>query len=215
MSFIAEIQACQNSKLRPTTTRVTNALGQTYHESKNQDGSFEIECRLVNSNGLFMVIDVSPDEKLHHVLDGVYIGSQDAAHNLSGLQECQITHVLNVASGVRNVFPEQYKYFNIELLDVPETDVRSVFAHTNDFIQRAIAENGRVLVHCNAGVSRSSCIVLAYLLGVRRMAYDEAYKLVKVARPNIRPNTGFVHQLKAYANETLQNGNFESMNPIS
>ena len=201
MPFMDELQECRRSKLRPTTTRVTNALGQTHHESKQEDGTFRIQSPAINADGLFMVIDTSPDEKLHQVVDGVYIGSQDAAHNLSGLQECQITHVLNVATGIRNVFLDQYKYFNVELLDVPETDVRCVFERTNEFIRQAVAEHGRVLIHCNAGISRSSCIVLAYLLGVHRMAYEEAYKLVKAARPNIRPNDGFVRQLKDYANE--------------
>jgi protein-tyrosine phosphatase len=57
------------------------------------------------------------------------------------------------------------------------------------------------LIHCNAGISRSSTIVLAYLLGIHRMKYEDAYTLLKTARSNIRPNDGFVQQLKEYAAE--------------
>jgi atypical dual specificity phosphatase len=201
MSFLSDLQAYSQSKLQRTTTRVTNGLGQTHHESKSQDGAFEICDKSTDSNGPFMIIDSSPDEKLHHVIDGVYIGSQDAAFNLPALNEFKITHILNVATGIKNAFPEQYKYLNIELLDVPETNIRKEFTRTNEFIQQALADNGRVLIHCNAGISRSSTIVLAYLLGIHRMKYEDAYTLLKTARSNIRPNDGFVQQLKEYAAE--------------
>ncbi|UJR11780.1 hypothetical protein I4U23_015960 [Adineta vaga] len=204
MSFLSDLQAHSRSKLRPTTTRVTNSSGQTHYESKSEDGKFEIFDRSINSNGTFMVIDTSPDEKLHHVIDGVYIGSQDSACNIAGIDECKITHILNVATGIRNVFPEQYTYLNIELLDVPETNIRKVFVQTNQFIQQAVADKGCVLIHCNAGISRSATIVLAYLLGIHRMKYEDAYRLLKTARSNIRPNDGFVQQLKEYAAEITQ-----------
>jgi hypothetical protein len=85
MSFLSDLQAYSQSKLQHTTTRVTNGLGQTHHESKSQDGTFEICDKSTDSNCPFMIIDSSPDEKLHHVIDGVYIGSQDAAFNLPAL----------------------------------------------------------------------------------------------------------------------------------
>ncbi|CAF1290280.1 unnamed protein product [Adineta steineri] len=204
MSFLSDIQAGSQLKLRPTTTRVTNSLGQTYHESKSDDGTFEISDKSNDSNGTFMVIDDSPDEKLHHVIDGLYIGSQDAASNLPCLNECKITHILNVATGIQNAFPHQYNYLDIELLDVPETNISKVFTQTNKFIEQALADHGCVLVHCNAGISRSASIVLAYLIGIHRMQYEEAYQLLKKARVNIRPNDGFVRQLNEYAAEIEQ-----------
>lgn len=38
------------------------------------------------------------------------------------------------------------------------------------------------MVHCLAGVSRSVCLVLAYLIKFREFSYDEAYYLVKIKR---------------------------------
>ena len=208
MSFLSDLQVGAQLKLRPTTTRVTNSLGQTYHESKTEDGTFQTCDKSTNSSrGTFMIIDNSPDEKLHHVIDGVYIGSQNAAFNHEGLNECKITHILNVATGIKNAFPEQYNYLNIELLDVPETNISKVFTQTNEFIQQALNNNGRILVHCNAGISRSSSIILAYLIGIHRMKYDDAFQLLKTARSNIRPNDGFVKQLKDYAMEIIRRNN--------
>lgn len=201
MSLRSDIVDYSRSKLRPTTTRVTNSLGEMIFESKSGNGTFQFCGKSTDSNVSFLEIHSSPDEKLHHVIDGLYIGSQDSAMNMSALNQCKITHILNVATGIENAFPEQYKYLNIELLDLPQTNIRQVFSQTNEFIQQAITDNGCVLVHCNAGISRSASIVLAYLLGRHSMKYDDAYELLKRARSAIRPNIGFVQQLKEYAAE--------------
>jgi protein-tyrosine phosphatase len=46
-----------------------------------------------------------------------------------------------------------------------------------------------------AGVSRSSSVVIAYLIREKGMTYDEAFGIVKVKRSIIDPNRGFVKQL--------------------
>lgn len=55
-----------------------------------------------------------------------------------------------------------------------------------------------MLVHCQAGISRSASIVISYLMERFSMSYDEARKYLKARRPQIDPNDGFVKQLKSY-----------------
>lgn len=203
MSFLCELQNCSQSNLRRTTTRVTNLIGQIFFESKSNDGTFEVSGCSPEVNPIFMEIYNSLDTKLHHVIESIYIGSQHSATNLTRLNEHKITHILNVAAEVKNAFPEQYKYFNIKLFDRPQTNIRQVFSHTNEFIQQAIAENGRILVHCDFGISRSSTIILAYLLGVHRMPYEAAFDLLKATRPFIKIHVEFIQQLKEYSTEIL------------
>uniref|UniRef100_A0A1I7X3R8 protein-tyrosine-phosphatase n=1 Tax=Heterorhabditis bacteriophora TaxID=37862 RepID=A0A1I7X3R8_HETBA len=59
----------------------------------------------------------------------------------------------------------------------------------------------KILVHCNAGISRSSTFVISYLMKYQQRTLDEALGMVKAVRPVIRPNDGFMHQLKMFENK--------------
>ena len=51
--------------------------------------------------------------------------------------------------------------------------------------------NERVLIHCAAGISRSSTITLAYLIKYENMKLDDAYSLLRSKRKMAYPNSGF------------------------
>ena len=54
------------------------------------------------------------------------------------------------------------------------------------------------MVHCEAGVSRSAAVVVAFLMRDEGLPFDAAYARVRAARPCISPNLGFVAQLQEY-----------------
>lgn len=62
---------------------------------------------------------------------------------------------------------------------------------------------GRVLVHCQAGISRSATICLAYLIQSRRVRLDEAFDFVKQRRGVISPNFSFMGQLLQFETQVL------------
>jgi dual specificity MAP kinase phosphatase len=62
-------------------------------------------------------------------------------------------------------------------------------------LDEARIKNGKVLVHCQAGISRSPTIVIAYLMKIKNLTHDSAYHLVKSKRGIIEPNIFFVSQL--------------------
>ena len=78
-----------------------------------------------------------------------------------------------------------------------------MFHQVADKIHEVSKRGGHVLVHCVAGVSRSSSLCIAYLIKYKRMTLRQAYYHVKQRRPIIRPNVGFFRQLIDYEKKIL------------
>lgn len=64
-------------------------------------------------------------------------------------------------------------------------------------------EGGKVLVHCEAGISRSPTICMAYLMKTQRLRLEEAFDAVRQRRAVVSPNFSFMGQLLQFENEVL------------
>uniref|UniRef100_A0A0N5CFB6 Dual specificity protein phosphatase 14 n=1 Tax=Strongyloides papillosus TaxID=174720 RepID=A0A0N5CFB6_STREA len=81
---------------------------------------------------------------------------------------------------------------------IKDLSSENIFSHLEplaDQIHLILADGGKVLVHCVAGVSRSATICLAYLTKYYCKNLREAYHLMCSKRPMVRPNLGFWRQL--------------------
>ncbi|KAF3707937.1 Dual specificity protein phosphatase 19 [Channa argus] len=188
-SLAQEIQGFSKNRLKKQCTHVTTVTGRKLLERRSNGGEVEQVEELEEGSGCGFVEDKSLD---------LQIASQDAVHDIDTLQRYKVSHVLNVAYGVINLFPDQLVYKTLQILDLPETDITSYLGECSTFIDQAREQNGVVLVHCNAGVSRSSSIVIGYLMMREGLSFDEAYSQVKLARPSMHPNPGFYQQLQSY-----------------
>lgn len=94
-------------------------------------------------------------------------------------------------------YPSKLSHLHIPLYDSSDQNLNEYFDDAIEFIDKHI-KNGNVLVHCYAGISRSSTIVLAYLVKKCNMKLKQAFLLVKERRYIIDPNPGFVQQLKEF-----------------
>lgn len=60
-----------------------------------------------------------------------------------------------------------------------------------------------ILVHCQAGISRSPALVIAYLMAHSGLSLHDAYRWVKSKRSVISPNFAFLGQLCAFEADLL------------
>lgn len=67
--------------------------------------------------------------------------------------------------------------------------------NTKKIKDEAKKNNSKVLVHCQAGVSRSPTIVIAYLMRQFGISMNDAYNKVLQMRPIIAPNIAYYSQL--------------------
>ena len=96
--------------------------------------------------------------------------------------------------------PENFEQLTFKLDDNQNQKVTDCFEEAFHFIEKQ-RKKTNVLVHCAAGISRCSTILISYLMRKYELSYEEAYSKVKTKRSCIQPNSGFEKQLRAYENE--------------
>ena len=133
---------------------------------------------------------------ISRITDTLYISGKEDCMNLSVLQKNGITHIINMTTDIPNHFIEnQIHYLNLQALDSHKQTLSQFFQIAFGFIEAAKEKNGRVLVHCHAGISRSSSMVIAYLMWSRGWRFGDTIVFVKKQRSCIDPNIGFIGQL--------------------
>jgi dual specificity MAP kinase phosphatase len=130
------------------------------------------------------------------ILPFLFIGNERDASNRARLTELGITHIVNVTAHL----PLHFDSDGIEYLRLPASDsgnqnLKQFFAKANEFIEAARLANGRVLVHCQAGVSRSPTIVMAYMMSTTQKTLTDTFATVKDRRSIVAPNLNFMGQL--------------------
>ena len=149
---------------------------------------------------------------LSKVTDQLYLGSEKDVFQLTEkeVNDKNITRILSVQqNSVENqkFYPENRivkdKFKNIKFMHVKASDVTSTnliddFERCISFIDENIEKGGATIVHCQAGISRSATVCLAYLIKKRGYTLDEAFDYLKNCRSCIGPNFGFLGQLKIF-----------------
>lgn len=130
------------------------------------------------------------------IIDNLYLGAYYNAHNDRELKSFGIKTIVNLAREVPECEFSGIATIKFDWLDQHNFDIKSELDAVLDVIHSRISEP--VLVHCRAGVSRSASVVIAYLMKYRDMPFDDAHKHVKMMKPNINPNIGFMKVLKEY-----------------
>ncbi|KAH8825100.1 protein-tyrosine phosphatase-like protein [Flagelloscypha sp. PMI_526] len=142
--------------------------------------------------------------KCQEILPNLFLGPLVVSKDKDALLNNGITHIVCIrdakeAFSVKPRFPEQFVYATFDVEDNEDQNIIRVFPQIKSFIDDAIQnKNGRVLVHCNGGISLSPTFCVMYVMQYYNLAWEDALHLVQNRRYCISPNGGFLVQLKEY-----------------
>ncbi|OAF72050.1 hypothetical protein A3Q56_00181 [Intoshia linei] len=129
------------------------------------------------------------------VMPNLYIGNIRDALNREQLKIHNITHILAIHDRAKNMH-ENFVYHIVNVSDNCKTKISHVLPGCIKFIHNARVNNKCVLVHCLAGISRSSSVIIAYIMVILKCSFDHALAILREIRPVAKPNIYFALQLK-------------------
>uniref|UniRef100_H3ARA7 Dual specificity phosphatase 10 n=1 Tax=Latimeria chalumnae TaxID=7897 RepID=H3ARA7_LATCH len=155
---------------------------------------------LEGDDGAPLGTPLTPDienAELSPILPFLFLGNEKDAQDLEIMKNLNIGYVVNVTTHLPLYHAEtgSVRYKRLPATDNSKQNLHQYFEEAFEFIEEAHQSGKGVLIHCQAGVSRSATIVIAYLMKHTLMTMADAYKFVKGKRPIISPNLNFMGQL--------------------
>ena len=157
----------------------------------------------------------------------IFIGTGIQAKNWKIIRDLNITHIVNCSIEHECIFSDALKYLHCRLEDSLEENIYRDLEKACRFIdnalnfgsddnnsdsdendsrsrhESALNQPARVLIHCNLGISRSSSILIAYLIRRYRLCLYSAFNYVKDKRIQTAPNYSFLKQLKYFEDKNV------------
>lgn len=155
-----------------------------------------VDCYLKKKNFKYKAdLDFHTELEFEEIIPNkLYLGNNEAAKNLQLLKKNNITSILICGYFLSEFFPNEFNYKTLEFEDNEFEIITFALVKGINFID----DNKCVFVHCRKGVSRSSSVVISYLMFHFKKTYEEAYEYVLKKKNNIQPNENFVKQLKEF-----------------
>jgi atypical dual specificity phosphatase len=150
------------------------------------------------------------------ILPRLYLSDMYTATDPITLKRLGITHVVSVVNDPWHRYPPHIRHMRLPIHDLPTSDIGGYFDNCVAWMKRALDkdEDARVMVHCMWGMSRSASVVIAYMMATRRTSLSQSLVHVKGKRRVVRPNHGFLDQLKCYEEKLKQTERLEGKFPV-
>lgn len=126
----------------------------------------------------------------------LFLGGLKPAQNFNFLKNKRVKLIVNCAMELPNYFPENFEYIRLDWDDIPQQNILQDLDRISNKIIKTIRDQNVVFVHCAAGISRSSSVVIYTIMKLHKWDYNKSYQFVKDFRSIISPNPGFVEQIQ-------------------
>ncbi len=150
--------------------------------------------------GFDFSVDLRPDA-FSRITETLYVGVRPKPDDVERLQELGITHVASCLNepqlSTMTFLDASFETLRLPLHDGMEEDIAATFPTFLNFASSADV----LLVHCQAGVSRSATLATALLMTTQDLSFLDAYMLLREKRPGVLPNIGFASQLQHLEHE--------------
>ncbi|KAF8914907.1 protein-tyrosine phosphatase-like protein [Mucidula mucida] len=118
------------------------------------------------------------------ILPNLWLGPFVVSKSAEAMHSLGITHIVCIrdakeAFSVKPRFPGQFEYIVLDVKDSEEQNLIRLFPQAKQFIDNAIAQGGKVLVHCNGGISISPAFVVMFVMQRERLSWEEALHMLK------------------------------------
>ena len=140
---------------------------------------------------------------MQEIIPHLYLGPYSAATRSSfdNLAREGITHIVCVRTAaegtyIRANFPDHFQYLVLDLGETVQENIISAFPDVCEFLDQALSINGRVLLHGNAGISRSGALLTAYIMRRHGLGYTDALSVIQSRRLCVYPHEIFCRQLR-------------------
>ena len=121
------------------------------------------------------------------ITDRIYIGNSTSAKNKEFFKKNKISAVLNCTSDIPNYLCKDIQYLRIPVEDsLKQKDFKLFYNYLPvivEYIHKVVdIEKGNILVHCWAGMQRSTGAVAAYMMKYNLKSLNSAAKLIHSKR---------------------------------
>ncbi len=135
---------------------------------------------------------------INHIIDKLFASSKEIADDDNVLINNQIKIIISLNNQKPINKIDNIKYYIFDIEDNPNFDIIKYCNQIYDIIENSQdnKESENILIHCDAGVSRTGTILIFYLMKKYKYTYNKAFEFIKLKRPCIIPNQGFEFNLR-------------------
>jgi hypothetical protein len=127
---------------------------------------------------------------ISQITDDIFLADCSMSFNHAKLEELGITQFILVGDALRPHDEDRYKILHVKVDDSYDANIQPYFKECVEFIS-----NGKTLVYCANGSSRSAAIVVSCIMQKNKMKMKDAIEMVKQIRPIVNIEDHFLKQL--------------------